>query len=57
MAVDLLAPGNIAMALVVTAAAAMIAAAEFLAVHSKEKMDLYYSISVRQKEALSGVDI
>ena len=50
VAVDLLAPGNIAMALVVTAAAAMIAAAEFSYVHSKEKMDLYYSIPVRRKK-------
>ena len=59
VAVDLLAPGNIAMALVVTAAAAMIAAAEFSYVHSKEKMDLYYSIPVRRKKLflsfLSGV--
>lgn len=55
VAVDLLAPGNIAMALVVTAAAAMIAAAEFSYVHSKEKMDLYYSIPVRRKKLfLSG---
>ena len=38
VAVDLLAPGNIAMALVVTAAAAMIAAAEFSYVHSKEAL-------------------
>lgn len=50
VAVDLLAPGNIAMALVVTAAAAMIAAAEFSYLHSKEKMDLYYSIPVRRKK-------
>ena len=55
VAVDLLAPGNIAMALVVTAAAAMIAAAEFSYLHSKEKMDLYYSIPVRRKKLfLSG---
>ena len=50
VAVDLLAPGNIAMALVVTAAAAMIAAAEFSYLHIKEKMDLYYSIPVRRKK-------
>lgn len=50
VAVDLLAPGNVAMALVVTAAAAMIAAAEFSYVHSKEKMDLYYSIPIRRKK-------
>ena len=55
MMIALDAPGNIAMALVVTAAAAMIAAAEFSYVHSKEKMDLYYSIPVRRKKLfLSG---
>lgn len=55
MALELLAPGNVGIALVVTAAAVMIAAAEFSYLHSKEKMDLYYSIPVRRKKLfLSG---
>lgn len=55
VALELLAPGNVGIALVVTAAAVMIAAAEFSYLHSKEKMDLYYSIPVRRKKLfLSG---
>ena len=50
VALDFLAPGNVGIALVVTAAATMIAAAEFSYLHSKEKMDLYYSIPVRRKK-------
>ena len=50
VALELLAPGNVGIALVVTAAAVMIAAAEFSYLHSKEKMDLYYSIPVRRKK-------
>ena len=41
VALEVLAPGNIGMALVMTVAAAMIAASEFAYLHSKEKMDLY----------------
>lgn len=55
VALELLAPGNVGIALVVTAAAVMIAAAEFSYLHSKKKMDLYYSIPVRRKKLfLSG---
>ena len=50
VALEVLAPGNIGMALVMTVAAAMIAASEFAYLHSKEKMDLYYSIPVRRKK-------
>ena len=50
IALELLAPGNVGIALLMTAAAAMIAAAEFSYLHSKEKMDLYYSIPVRRKK-------
>ena len=38
VALEVLAPGNIGMALVMTVAAAMIAASEFAYLHSKEKM-------------------